>query len=184
MNPLQDPEFNRRANDLSLTQSIVPLVVVMLAPAAAEVLEDHGYVAEDDERWWEDWPLMEGHNELVTLKLPNLVGDGLHLEECVTMTADNHRQIRQNNRGLIYCREILHDNRFKMYTRIFNWLACCCAAEPRSDTCMWRQRNATTNTVNVCCNVISHQFNHCFFSSLLCTLVHCALGNYPDDGGK
>ena len=81
---------------LSLTQSIVPLVVVMLAPAAAQVLEDHGNVTEDDEWWRKDRPLMEGHNELVALELPNLVGDGLHFEECITMT-DNHRQIRHNN---------------------------------------------------------------------------------------
>lgn len=75
---------------VSLTQSIIPLVIVMLAPAATQVLEDHGNVTEDDERWRENGALMEGHNELVALELPNLVGDGLHLEECVTVTTDRN----------------------------------------------------------------------------------------------
>lgn len=74
-----------RDDEEALTQSVVPLIVVVLAPAAAQMLENHGYVAEDDEGWREDWPLMEGHDKLVALKLPDLVGDGLHLEECVTM---------------------------------------------------------------------------------------------------
>ena len=63
----------------------------MLAPATTQVLEDHSYVTEDDEGWRKDWTLMEGHNELVTLELPNLVGDGLHLEECIATMMDNHR---------------------------------------------------------------------------------------------
>ena len=90
--------FNRRVLgfSLSLTQSVVPLIVVVLAPATAQVLEDHGDVTEDDEGWRKDWPLMEGHNELVALELPDLVGDGLHFEECVTMVTDNHRQICQS----------------------------------------------------------------------------------------
>ena len=57
----------------------------MLTPATTQVLEDHRYVTEDDEGWRKDWALMEGHDELVALKLPNLVGDGLHLEERVTV---------------------------------------------------------------------------------------------------
>lgn len=61
----------------------------MFAPAATQVLEDHGYVTEDDERWRKDWALVKGHNELITLKLPNLVGDGLHLEECITTSDKN-----------------------------------------------------------------------------------------------
>lgn len=81
---------------LALTQSVVPLVVVMLAPAAAQMLEDHGYVTEDDEGWREDWALMEGHNELVPLELPNLVGDGLHLEERITMMMDNNTPTKKN----------------------------------------------------------------------------------------
>lgn len=59
--------------NLPLTQSIVPLVVVMLAPAAAQMLEDHSYVTEDDEGWRKDWAFMEGHDELVALELPHLV---------------------------------------------------------------------------------------------------------------
>lgn len=98
---------------LSLTQSIVPLVLVMLAPATTQVLEDHGYVTEDDEWWRKDWPLMEGHYELVALELPNLVGDGLHLEECITMMTDNHRQICQTNQGLAYCSQTIHHDLFR-----------------------------------------------------------------------
>lgn len=56
------------------------------------MLEDHSYVTEDDEGWRKNWALMERHNELVTLELPNLVGDGLHLEECITVMMDNERQ--------------------------------------------------------------------------------------------
>lgn len=81
---------------LPLTQSVVPLVVVMLAPATTQMLEDHGYVTEDDEGWREDWALMKGHNELVALELPNLVGDGLHLEECITMMMDNDTPPKKN----------------------------------------------------------------------------------------
>ena len=44
-------------------------------------------MTEDDEGWRKDWALMEGHDELVALKLPNLVGDGLHLEERVAVEA-------------------------------------------------------------------------------------------------
>lgn len=64
----------------------------MLAPATTQMLEDHGYVTENDEGWRKDWAFMEGHDELVTLELPNLVGDGLHLEECITMMMDSDNQ--------------------------------------------------------------------------------------------
>lgn len=67
----------------------------MLAPATAQVLEDHGDVAEDDERRGKDRPLVEGHDQLVTLELPHLIGDGLHLEERVAVVKENvHRQIK------------------------------------------------------------------------------------------
>lgn len=46
-------------------------------------------MTEDDEGWRKDWALMKGHNELVSLKLPNLVGDGLHLKKRITMTVKN-----------------------------------------------------------------------------------------------
>lgn len=58
----------------------------MLAPAAAQMLEDHSYVTEDDEGWRKDWAFVKGHYELITLKLPHLVRNGLHLKECVTKT--------------------------------------------------------------------------------------------------
>lgn len=65
----------------ALTESVVPLVIVMLAPAAAQVLEDHRDVTEDDEGRGKDRPLVKGHDQLVPLELPHLIGDGLHLEE-------------------------------------------------------------------------------------------------------
>lgn len=43
---------------------------------------------------------MEGHNELVALKFPHLVGDGLDLEECIT--TDNHRQRRHTSRERLH----------------------------------------------------------------------------------
>lgn len=59
-------------------------------------------MTEDDEGWRKDWTLMEGHNELVTLELPDLVGDGLHLEECITKMMDNHRQICHSNQERLH----------------------------------------------------------------------------------
>lgn len=47
-------------------------------------------MTEDDEWGRKDRTLMEGHDQLVALKLPNLVGDGLHLEECITVISDRH----------------------------------------------------------------------------------------------
>ena len=67
----------------------------MLAPAAAQVLEYHGHVTEDDERWGQDGPLVEGHDQLVALELPHLVGDRLHFEERVAMVTDKHRRQRK-----------------------------------------------------------------------------------------
>lgn len=76
-----------RTNNQALTQSVVPFIIIVLAPAAAQMLENHGYMTEDDEGRRKDWSLMEGHDKLIPLKLPNLVGDGLHLEERITMRA-------------------------------------------------------------------------------------------------
>ena len=70
---------------LSLTQPVVSLVVVVLPPAATQVLEDHGHVTEDDEGGREHGPFVEGHDELVALELPHLVGDGLDLDEGVAV---------------------------------------------------------------------------------------------------
>lgn len=78
---------------MSLTQSVVPLIIIVLTPATTQVLEDHSYVTEDDEGWRKDWALMKGHNELVALKLPNLVGYGLHLEECITVMTHQPRNV-------------------------------------------------------------------------------------------
>lgn len=47
---------------LSLTQPIVPLILIMLPPATAEVFEDHSYVTKDDERRRKDRTFMEGHD--------------------------------------------------------------------------------------------------------------------------
>lgn len=59
-----------------LTQAVVPFigVTLMFPPSATQVLEYHGHVAEDDQRWGQNWPFMESHDELIPLKLPNLVG--------------------------------------------------------------------------------------------------------------
>lgn len=43
---------------------------------------------------------MEGHDELVALELPHLVGDGLDLEECIT--ADSHRQRSHTGRERLH----------------------------------------------------------------------------------
>ncbi len=70
---------------LSLTQPIVPLILIMFPPATAKVFEDHSYVTENDERRRKDRTFMEGHDQLVPLELPHLVRDGLHFKECVTV---------------------------------------------------------------------------------------------------
>lgn len=70
---------------LSLTQPIVLLILIVFPPATAKVFEDHSYVAENDERRRKDRTFMEGHDQLVPLELPHLVGDGLHFKECVTV---------------------------------------------------------------------------------------------------
>lgn len=74
-----------RAHNQALTQSVVPFIIIVLAPAAAQMLEYHGYMTEDDEGRRKDRSLMEGHDQLIALELPNLVGDGLHLEERITV---------------------------------------------------------------------------------------------------
>lgn len=40
-------------------------------------------MAEDDERWRQDRPVMERHYELIPLELPHLVGDRLDFKESV-----------------------------------------------------------------------------------------------------
>ena len=54
------------------------------AAVAAQPLQEDVDVGEDDERRRQDGTVVEGHDQLITLELPHLVGDGLHLEEGVT----------------------------------------------------------------------------------------------------
>lgn len=42
-------------------------------------------VGEDDEWRGQDGPVVEGHDQLLPLEFPNLVGDGLHLKEGVAV---------------------------------------------------------------------------------------------------
>lgn len=90
----QPEEMEKTINqNQALTQAVVPLVVILLAPAATQMLEDHGYMTEDDEGRRKDRALVEGHDQLIALKLPNLVGDGLYLEERVaTMGVTRERR--------------------------------------------------------------------------------------------
>lgn len=53
--------------------------------AAAQSLEDDVDVGEDDEGGREDGTVVEGHDQLIPLELPHLVGDGLHLKEGVAV---------------------------------------------------------------------------------------------------
>lgn len=53
--------------------------------AAAQPFEDNVDVGEDDKGGGQDRTVVEGHDELITLELPHLVGDGLHLKERVAV---------------------------------------------------------------------------------------------------
>lgn len=59
--------------------------------AAAQPLQDDVDVGEDDEGGRQDGAVVEGHDQLIPLELPHLVGDGLHLEECITTMTDNDK---------------------------------------------------------------------------------------------
>lgn len=59
---------------VKLTWSVGALLFPL--PAHAEERVD---MAQEDEGGREDRLLMVGHNEMVTLKLPHQIGDGLHL---------------------------------------------------------------------------------------------------------
>ena len=52
---------------------------------AAQPLQDNVDVGDDDEGWRKDGTVVEGHDQLIALELPNLVGNGLHLEEGVAV---------------------------------------------------------------------------------------------------
>lgn len=77
-------------SNISLTQPKVPLILIVLPPATAEMFEDHSYVAEDDEWRRKNRTFMEGHDQLVPLELPYLVGDGLHFEKRVAVTTKDN----------------------------------------------------------------------------------------------
>lgn len=84
------PEISPRwkGRDPARTQPAVLLVGVpfpLLPAAAAEPHADDVEVAEDDHRRREDRPVVEGHDQLVALEFPHLVGYGLHLEEGVAL---------------------------------------------------------------------------------------------------
>lgn len=59
---------------------------------AADALEDDVDVTEDDQRGRKDRTVMEGHDQLVPLELPHLVGDGLHLKERVAVERERGRE--------------------------------------------------------------------------------------------
>lgn len=79
-----------------LTQAVVPLVWVALvfSPSAAQMLEDHGHVAKDDQRWGQNRPFVESHDKLIPLKLPHLVGYGFYLKECIAEIEMRENQAR------------------------------------------------------------------------------------------
>lgn len=58
------------------TQPPVTLILVSftLPAATADSLDDYVDVAEDNHWWWEDRSVMECHDQLVPLELPDLVG--------------------------------------------------------------------------------------------------------------
>lgn len=62
--------------DFLHTQSPVTLILVSitLLAAAADPLDDYVDVAEDNHWWWQDRSVMECHDQLVSLELPDLVG--------------------------------------------------------------------------------------------------------------
>lgn len=55
----------------------------LLPAAAAEADDDDVNVAEDDHGGRKDRPVVKGHDQLIPLELPDLVGDGLHFKEGV-----------------------------------------------------------------------------------------------------
>lgn len=48
-------------------------------------VEEDVEVAEDDERWRQDGTVMERHDQLISLELPHLVGNGLDFKESVAV---------------------------------------------------------------------------------------------------
>lgn len=82
---------------LKLTQAVVPFIRVALVfpPSAAQVLEYHGHVAEDDQGWGQNRSFMESHDELIPLKLPHLVGYRFYFKKCVAKIETKDNQVRK-----------------------------------------------------------------------------------------
>lgn len=71
-----------------LTESSFAVVLISLRPpsaAAAQPPQDDVDVGEDDERWRQDGTVVKGHDQLIPLELPHLIGNRLHLKERVTV---------------------------------------------------------------------------------------------------
>lgn len=64
---------------------LVLLSVLPPSAVAAQPFQDDVDVGEDDEGGREDRAVVEGHDQLIPLELPHLVGDGLHLKEGVAV---------------------------------------------------------------------------------------------------
>lgn len=74
--------------DTALTEASVSFILLSLLSflaTAADAFEEDVDVAENNEGGGQDWPVMEGHDQLVALELPHLVGYGLHLKEGVAV---------------------------------------------------------------------------------------------------
>ena len=72
----------------ALTKAFVSFILLSLLfflATAADAFEKDVDVAENNEGGRQDWPVMEGHDQLVALELPHLVGDGLNLKEGVAV---------------------------------------------------------------------------------------------------
>lgn len=83
--PSPDPSYGAKL-DRSHTQPSVALILVsfpFLFAATAKADNNDVQVAEDNHRWGQHRSVMEGHNQLVPLELPDLIGDGLYFEEGV-----------------------------------------------------------------------------------------------------
>lgn len=89
-----------------LTQAIVPFIWVTLVfpPSATQVLEYHGHVAEYDQRWGQNGPFMESHDELIPLELPHLIGYWFYLKKCIAEKETRENQVRNT---LAFCNIML-----------------------------------------------------------------------------
>lgn len=90
----------KRLNFGELTKASLLVTLSLWPPsaAAAQPLQDDVDMREDDERWGQDGAVMEGHDQLVSLELPHLVRDGLHLEEGVAVKEEEGALIGKTQR--------------------------------------------------------------------------------------